>query len=57
MKYLVIIFIIIIISGIFANCELARDKKRIRRMIREYSYRTYYPEDEEEKGHGEEKNK
>jgi len=57
MKYLIIIFIIIIISRILANRELARDKKRIKRMIREYSYRTYSPEDEEEKDHGKEKNK
>ena len=57
MKYLIIIFIIIIISRILANRELARDKKRIKRMIREYSFRTYSPEDEEEKDHGKEKNK
>ena len=57
MKYLIIIFIIIIISGILANRELSRDKKRIKRMIREYSYRTYSPEDEEEKDQGKEKNK
>jgi len=49
MKYLVIIFIIIIIIGLIANRELARDRKRIKRMIREYSFRTYSPEDEEEK--------
>jgi len=48
MKYLVVIFIIIIIIGLLANRELARDKKRIKRMIREYSFRTYFPEDEEE---------
>ena len=48
MEYLVIIFIIILIIGILANRELARDKKRIKRMIREYSFRTYSPEDEEE---------
>jgi len=48
MKYLVIIFIIIIIIGLLANRELARDKKRIKRMIREYSFRTYTPEDAEE---------
>jgi hypothetical protein len=48
MKYLVIIFIIIIIIGLLANRELARDKKRIKRMIREYSFRTYSPEDAEE---------
>ena len=49
MKYLVVIFIIIIIIGLLANRELARDKKRIKHMIREYSFRTYSPEDEEEK--------
>ena len=48
MKYLIIIFIIIIIIGLLANRELARDKKRIKRMIREYSFRTYSPEDAEE---------
>jgi septin family protein len=48
MKYLVVIFIIILIIGFLANSELARDKKRIKRMIREYSFRTYSPEDEEE---------
>jgi len=48
MKYLVIIFIIIIIIGLLANRELARDKKRIKRMIREYSFRTYSPEEVEE---------
>jgi len=48
MKYLVVIFIIIIIIGLLANRELARDRKRIKRMIREYSFRTYSPEDEEE---------
>ena len=48
MKYLVVIFIIMIIIGLLANRELARDKKRIKRMIREYSFRTYSPEDEEE---------
>jgi hypothetical protein len=41
MKYLVMIFIIIIIIGLLANRELARDKKRIKRMIREYSFKTY----------------
>ncbi len=49
MEYLVIIFLIIIIIGFFANRELARDRKRIQRMIREYSFRTYSPEDTEEK--------
>ncbi len=49
MKYLIIIFIIIIIIGLLANRELARDKKRIKRMIREYSFRTYSLEDAEEK--------
>jgi len=48
MKYLVGIFIIIIIIGLIANRELARDRKRIKRMIKEYSFRTYSPEDEEE---------
>ena len=48
MEYLTIIFIIIIILGLLANRELARDKKRVKRMIREYSFRTYSPEDEEE---------
>ncbi len=38
-----------IIIGLIANRELARDKKRIKRMIREYSFKTYSPEDEEEK--------
>jgi nucleoside 2-deoxyribosyltransferase len=49
MKYLVIIFILIIIIGLLANRELIRDKKRIKHMLREYSFRTYSPEDEEEK--------
>ncbi len=48
MKYLVIIFIIIIIIGLLANRELSRDKKRIKRMLKEYSFRTYSPEDAEE---------
>ncbi len=48
MEYLAIIFVIIIITGLLANRELARDKKRIKRMIREYSFRTYSPEDAEE---------
>ena len=48
MEYLVIIFIIIIIIGLLANRELARDKKRIKLMMREYSFRTYSPEDAEE---------
>jgi septin family protein len=48
MKYLIVIFIIIIIIGILANRELAHDRKRIKRMIREYSFRTYSPEDEKE---------
>jgi len=48
MEYLIIIFIFIIIIGLVANRELARDKKRIKLMIREYSYRTYSPEDAEE---------
>jgi septin family protein len=54
MKYLVVIFIIIIIIGLLANRELARDKKRIKRMIREYSFQTYSPEDEEENHPGKE---
>ena len=54
MKYLVIIFIIIIIIGLLANRELARDKKRIKRMIREYSFKTYSPEDEEKNHPGKE---
>ena len=49
MKYLVIIFILIIIIGLLANRELAHDKKRIKRIMREYSFRTYSPEDTEEK--------
>lgn len=57
MKYLIIIFIIIIIIGILANRELARDKERIKNMRREYSYRTYSPEDEEEKHPEKEKSK
>jgi septin family protein len=54
MKYLVIIFIIIIIIGLLANRELARDRKRIKQMMREYSFRTYSPEDEEENLSGKE---
>jgi hypothetical protein len=50
MEYLVIIFGIIIIFGLFANRELARDKGRIRRMMREYSFRTYSHEGEEKPG-------
>ncbi|MEW6571873.1 MAG: hypothetical protein AB1390_12015 [Nitrospirota bacterium] len=48
MKYLIIIFIIIIIIGLLANRELSRDKKRIKRMLREYSFKTYSPENTEE---------
>jgi septin family protein len=48
MKYLVIIFILIIIIGFLANRELSRDKKRIKRMMSEYSFKTYSPEDTEE---------
>jgi hypothetical protein len=48
MKYLIIIFIIMIIIGLLANRELARDKKRIKRMLMESSFRTYSPEDAEE---------
>jgi len=57
MKYLIVIFLLIIIIGILANRELARDRKRIKRMMREYSYRTYSPEDEEEKHPEKEENK
>ena len=49
MEYLAVIFIFIIIMGLLANRELARDKKRIKRMIREYSFKTFYPEEEENK--------
>ncbi|GEM_PF-1609364 len=56
MKYLVIIFIIIIVIGLLANRELGRDKKRIKRMIREYSFRTYSPEGAEENHPGKEGN-
>ncbi|MEW6418687.1 MAG: hypothetical protein AB1480_11270 [Nitrospirota bacterium] len=49
MEYLIIIFIIIIIIGLLANRELSRDKKRIKRMLREYSFKTYSPENTEEK--------
>jgi septin family protein len=48
MKYLIILFLLIIVIGILANRELARDRKRINQMLREYSFRTYSPEDEEE---------
>lgn len=48
MKYLIIIFIVIIIIGLLATRELARDKKRIKHMLREYSFRTYSPEDADE---------
>lgn len=51
MEYLIIIFGIIIILGLLGNRELARDKGRIRRMIREYSFKTYSPEDEEKSHH------
>jgi hypothetical protein len=46
MKYLIGIFILVIIIGALANRELARDRNRIKRMMREYSYRTYAPEEE-----------
>jgi len=46
-EYLVVIFIAIITIGLLANRELARDKKRIRQIMREYSYKTYSPEDTE----------
>jgi hypothetical protein len=49
MKYLIGIFLYIIIIGSLANRELSRDKKRIKNMLREYSYRTYSPEEEEKK--------
>jgi hypothetical protein len=55
MKYLIGIFILIIIIGILANRELARDRRRIQRMMREYSYRTYSPEGEKDE-HPEKKN-
>lgn len=48
MKYLIGIFLLIIIIGILANRELATNRKRIQRMIMEYSYRTYSPEEEPE---------
>lgn len=48
MEYLVIVVIIIIIIGLLANRELACDKKRIKQMMREYSFKTYPPEDAEE---------
>ncbi|NWF75043.1 MAG: hypothetical protein HXY53_00475 [Nitrospirae bacterium] len=48
MKYLIIFFIIIIIIGLLANRELSLNRKRIRQMMREYSYRTYSPKDEDE---------
>ena len=57
MKYLIGIFLFIIIIGILANRELSRDKKRIKNMLREYSYRTYSPKDEEEKHSEKEENK
>jgi hypothetical protein len=57
MKYLIGIFLFLIIIGILANRELSRDKKRIKNMLREYSYRTYSPEDEEEKHSEKEENK
>jgi hypothetical protein len=46
MKYLIILFAIFIIVGFLANRELARDRKRIHQMMREYSYRTYSPEED-----------
>ncbi len=48
MKYLIIFFLIIILIGILANRELARDRKRINQMLREYSFRTYSPDEDEE---------
>jgi hypothetical protein len=56
-KYLIGIFLLIIIIGILANCELSRDKERIKNMLREYSYKTYSPEDEEERHSEKEENK
>ena len=53
MEYLAVIFIAVIVIGLLANRELARDRKRIRHMMREYSFRTYPPEDTEEKKHEE----
>ncbi|HZV47676.1 MAG TPA: hypothetical protein VFG06_10075 [Thermodesulfovibrionales bacterium] len=55
MKYLIVIFILIIIIGILGNRELSRDRARIHRMMREYSFRTYNPEDDKnppEEGEG-----
>ena len=49
MEYLAVIFVAVVVIGLLANRELARDKKRIRHMMREYSFRTYSPEDAEEK--------
>lgn len=47
-EYLLVIFLIIIIVGFLANRELARDKQgRVKDLIREYSFRTYTPEDKE----------
>jgi hypothetical protein len=48
MKYLIGIFSFIIIIGIIANRLLAGYRKRIQRMMREYSYRTYLPDEEKE---------
>jgi len=48
MKYLIILFLLIIVIGILANRELARDRKRINQMLREYSFRTYSPDKDEE---------
>jgi hypothetical protein len=49
MKYLVFIFILIIVIGLLANRELTRDDRRIKQMIREYSFKTYPPEDKNKK--------
>lgn len=57
MKYLIGIFLFIIIIGILANRELSRDKKRIKNMLREYSYKTYSPEEEGKKPSDEEEKK
>ena len=56
MEYLAVIFVIIIIAGLLANREIARDRKRIRHMLKEYSFRTYSPgEDDRNRPEKEEK--
>jgi hypothetical protein len=47
MKYLIVFFLIIIAVGLLANRELARDKERVRRMRREFSFRRSLPEGDE----------